>query len=92
MVLCDVISNNDETFNVILTAAATTGRLQHFTSKLIRLNQLSRQERGEVAKAANSRAMIFDLSFLMLCYVVQQHGPKVSTFLMLPMYIMQNIE
>lgn len=75
-VLCDLISGNEKTFNVILTAAATTGKLHLLTSKLIRLNQLSRQVSGEASKAANTRAMIFDLSFLMLCYVVQQHGQK----------------
>jgi len=77
-VLCDVISNNEKTFNVIITAAATTGRLPQFTSKLIKLNQLSRQASGELNRASNTRAIIFDLSFLMLCYIVQQHGPKVN--------------
>lgn len=75
-VLCDVISSNDKTFNVILAAAATTGKLPHLTSKLIRLNQMSRQVSGEASRAANTRAIIFDLSFLMLCYIVQHHGTK----------------
>ncbi|ODM91250.1 Mediator of RNA polymerase II transcription subunit 24, partial [Orchesella cincta] len=68
--------SSPKTFNVIITAAATTGRLQQFTSKLIKLNQLSRQASGELNKASNTRAIIFDLSFLMLCYIVQLHGPK----------------
>lgn len=79
-VLCDLISNNDKTFNVILTAAACTGKLQPFTSKLIRLNQQSRQVSGEVSRAANTRALLFDVSFLMLCYVVQHHGQIALSF------------
>jgi len=67
-----------KSFELLLTAAYYTGRIQQVTSRLIKLNQCSRQVTGEGSKASATRAMIFDISFLMLCYIVQSYGSKVN--------------
>lgn len=77
-VLCDMLGKS---FELILVAASTTGTLQQVTSRLIKLNQLSRQVNGEGTKASGTRALIFDISFLMLCHTVQNYGPEVGKFL-----------
>ncbi|CAG7834597.1 unnamed protein product [Allacma fusca] len=72
-VMCDMLGKN---FELILAAASTTGALQQVTSRLIKLNQFSRQVKGEGTNASTSRAMIFDISFLMLCHTVQTYGAQ----------------
>ncbi|KAK7489537.1 hypothetical protein BaRGS_00019171 [Batillaria attramentaria] len=61
-------------FEIITSAAASMGELKNFTLKLIRSNEFARQTTGEAGKAAQTRAQLFDITFLMLCHIIQLHG------------------
>nr|KAG5701608.1 hypothetical protein BaRGS_019297 [Batillaria attramentaria] len=69
-------------FEIITSAAASMGELKNFTLKLIRQNEFAcgrsnefaRQTTGEAGKAAQTRAQLFDITFLMLCHIIQLHG------------------
>ena len=43
-----------------------------------RSNEFARQTTGEAGKAAQTRAQLFDITFLMLCHIIQLHGMEVS--------------
>lgn len=73
-VLSDMLGKS---FDLILSAASSTGCLNRVVSKLVKLNQCSRQVVGEAGKASTTRCLIFDISFLMLCSIVQQYGLQV---------------
>ncbi|XP_076472709.1 mediator of RNA polymerase II transcription subunit 24-like [Babylonia areolata] len=64
-------------FEIITSAAASMGELKNFTFKLIRSNEFARQTTGEVGKAAQTRAQLFDITFLMLCHIIQLHGMEI---------------
>ncbi|KAL8611936.1 hypothetical protein ACOMHN_034065 [Nucella lapillus] len=64
-------------FEIITSAAASMGELKNFTFKLIRSNEFARQTTGEVGKAAQIRAQLFDITFLMLCHIIQLHGMEI---------------
>ncbi|KAK7109542.1 mediator of RNA polymerase II transcription subunit 24-like [Littorina saxatilis] len=64
-------------FEIITSAAASMGELKNFTSKLIRSNEFARQTTGEAGKAAQTRAQLFDITFLMLCHIIQLHGMEI---------------
>ena len=44
-----------------------------------RFNEFAKQMIGESGRAAQTRAMLFDISFLMLCHVTQMYGTQVRT-------------
>ncbi|KAK5850657.1 hypothetical protein PBY51_001515 [Eleginops maclovinus] len=58
-------------------AAAATGKLKSFARKFIKLNEFPKHISGEGSKSASVRALLFDISFLMLCHVVQTYGSEV---------------
>lgn len=74
-VLCHMMSG--KSFELILAAAAATGKLQSFAVKLIKFNEFSKQISGEGSKASQTRALLFDITFLMLCHIAQQYGAEV---------------
>lgn len=74
-VLCKMMSG--KSFELILAAAAATGKLQSFAIKLIKFNEFSKQISGEGSKSSQTRALLFDFTFLMLCHIVQQYGTDV---------------
>uniref|UniRef100_T1JEP9 Mediator of RNA polymerase II transcription subunit 24 n=1 Tax=Strigamia maritima TaxID=126957 RepID=T1JEP9_STRMM len=76
-VLCHMMSG--KSFELILAAAAATGKLQSFVVKLIKFNEFSKQIIGEGSKASQTRALLFDITFLMLCHIAQQYGIEVVT-------------
>ena len=45
---------------------------------LIRFNEFAKQTTGEASKGAQTRALLFDISFLMLCHIMQLYGTEVS--------------
>ncbi|TKC49432.1 hypothetical protein EI555_016974, partial [Monodon monoceros] len=54
-----------KSLDLLLAAAAATGKLKSFARKFIKLG------------AASVRALLFDISFLMLCHVAQTYGSEV---------------
>jgi len=67
-------------FELMLAVATVEGKLKTFVNKLIKLNECSKQINEPVTgkTAAKQRAMSFDVSFLMLCSIVQTYGSDVS--------------
>lgn len=76
--LCQTLSGSGNSFELILSIAAVEGKLKTFVSRLIRCNESSKQVIGEVDKAAQNRSALFDVSFLMLTFIVQTYGSEVS--------------
>ncbi|XP_069490878.1 mediator of RNA polymerase II transcription subunit 24 isoform X3 [Ambystoma mexicanum] len=66
-----------KSLDLLLTAAAATGKLKSFARKFIKLNEFTKQISAESSKAASVRALLFDISFLMLCHVAQTYGSEV---------------
>lgn len=73
--LCQVLSGNS--FELILSVATVEGKLKTFVSRLIKCNEISKQVIGETGKPAMTRSALFDVSFLMLCFIVQTYGADV---------------
>lgn len=73
--LCELLSGNN--FELILSVATMEGKLRTFVSRLIRWNESSRQVMGEIDKSAMNRSALFDVTFLMLVFIVQTYGSHV---------------
>lgn len=73
--LCQVLSGNS--FELILSVATVEGKLKTFVSRLIKCNELSKQLPVETGKPVMTRSALFDVSFLMLCFIVQTYGANV---------------
>ncbi|XP_063216057.1 mediator of RNA polymerase II transcription subunit 24 [Bacillus rossius redtenbacheri] len=74
-VLCQVLTG--KSFELILSVATVEGKLRTFVTKLIKFNECSKQVGGESGKTPHTRALLFDVSFLMLCSIVQTYGSEV---------------
>ncbi|XP_006889466.1 PREDICTED: mediator of RNA polymerase II transcription subunit 24 isoform X1 [Elephantulus edwardii] len=66
-----------KSLDLLLAAAAATGKLKSFARKFISLNEFTTHGSEETTKAASVRALLFDISFLMLCHVAQTYGSEV---------------
>lgn len=66
-----------KSLDLLLAAAAATGKLKSFARKFINLNEFTTHGPGESTKTASVRALLFDISFLMLCHVAQTYGSEV---------------
>lgn len=67
-----------KSFELILAVATVEGKLRTFVQKLIKFNEMYKQgAAGETPKQAQNRALLFDVSFLMLCSIVNQYGSQV---------------
>ncbi|KAM5273731.1 mediator of RNA polymerase II transcription subunit 24 isoform 1-T1 [Ctenodactylus gundi] len=67
-----------KSLDLLLAAAAATGKLKSFARKFINLNEFTTQGPVETStKTASVRALLFDISFLMLCHVAQTYGSEV---------------
>ncbi|XP_036263711.1 mediator of RNA polymerase II transcription subunit 24 isoform X5 [Pipistrellus kuhlii] len=72
-----------KSLDLLLAAAAATGKLKSFARKFINLNEFTTHGSEEstlssfTAKSASVRALLFDISFLMLCHVAQTYGSEV---------------
>lgn len=67
-VLCQVLAG--KSFELILSVAAVEGKLKTFVSKLIKFNQWS-------MGGGTARSVLFDVTFLMLCFIVQTNQSQV---------------
>lgn len=75
--LREVLTGNS--FELMLAVATVEGKLKTFVTRLIKFNECNRQINEPVpGKTAATRAMLFDMSFLMLCSIVQTYGSDVS--------------
>ncbi|XP_072933480.1 mediator of RNA polymerase II transcription subunit 24 [Epargyreus clarus] len=71
--LCQLVGGT--TLDTILPVATVEGKLKLFVSRLIKFNEfalLSASEKG----ASQSKVYTFDISFLILCSIVQDYGPE----------------
>lgn len=73
--LCELLSGNN--FELILSVATMEGKLKTFVSRLIRWNENSKQITGEIDKSAVNRSALFDVTFLMLVFIVQKYGSHI---------------
>lgn len=73
--LCQVLTGNS--LELILSVATVEGKLKTFVSRLINCNEMSKQVPGEAAKPAMTRSSLFDVSFLILTFIVQMYGSNV---------------
>lgn len=68
-----------KSFELMLAVATVEGKLKTFVTKLIKFNECIKQINEPVpGKTAATRAMLFEVSFLMLCSIVQTYGSDVS--------------
>lgn len=65
-----------KSFELILAVATMQGTLKQFVSELIKCNESCREVCDEVGKVAQTKMLIFDVSFLMLCSIVQTYGSE----------------
>ncbi|XP_034934467.1 mediator of RNA polymerase II transcription subunit 24 isoform X2 [Chelonus insularis] len=74
--LCQVL--NGKSLDLMLAVATVEGQLKNFVTKLIKFNECSKQINEPVpGKTAATRAMLFDISFLILCFIVQTYGSDI---------------
>ncbi|KAL7305131.1 hypothetical protein TKK_0002534 [Trichogramma kaykai] len=72
---CQVLTGNS--FELMCSVATVEGKMKTFVSRLIKCNECSKQINEVPGKTATTRALLFEISFLMLCSIVQTHGPEV---------------
>lgn len=76
-VLSQVLNGNS--LELILAAASVEGKLRMFVAKLIKFNEFSKQiNLQDGAKSVRSNAVLFDMTFLMLCFITQKYGYQVK--------------
>lgn len=67
-----------KSFDLILAVATVEGKLRTFVSKLIKINETCKcGSHSENPKQAQTRALLFDVTFLMLCTIVNVYGSQV---------------
>eukprot|EP00088_Acartia_fossae_P050636 TRINITY_DN5673_c0_g1_i5.p1 TRINITY_DN5673_c0_g1~~TRINITY_DN5673_c0_g1_i5.p1 ORF type:complete len:979 (-),score=210.43 TRINITY_DN5673_c0_g1_i5:217-3153(-) len=64
-------------FDLLLSAASANGTLPSLLSKLLYFNKITQESMGESNKDAQFRAALFDMTFLMLIYMVQCFSSKI---------------
>lgn len=67
-----------KSYELILTFASVKGELKTFVHKLIKYNELSRQVSQNDGISPYVKALLFDLTFVILCSIVQKYGSDVS--------------
>ncbi|KAK5850656.1 hypothetical protein PBY51_001515 [Eleginops maclovinus] len=63
--------------NILKTVDADHSKSPEGLLGFIKLNEFPKHISGEGSKSASVRALLFDISFLMLCHVVQTYGSEV---------------
>lgn len=70
--LCELLSG--ENIELILSVATMDGKLKTFVARLLRWNENSRQASSDITKPVSIRQALFDVTFLLLTYIVQMYG------------------
>ncbi|OTF82824.1 mediator of RNA polymerase II transcription subunit-like protein, partial [Euroglyphus maynei] len=68
-----IICRMQQSFDVILCAAASSGLLPKFAQRLMELNRLNIVSRGENVRSSQIRAVIFDITFISLCSLTERY-------------------
>ena len=64
--------------DLLLTAAAASGELYIYAQKFVKFNQQSLEPQpNETEQMAKNRALMFDITFLLLCHIAQVYGIEV---------------
>ncbi|CAG9567933.1 unnamed protein product [Danaus chrysippus] len=71
--LCQIVGGT--TLDTILAVATVEGKLKLFVSRLIKFNEFALISASE-KNAPQSKVYIFDISFLILCSIVQDYGAE----------------
>ncbi|NXI26196.1 MED24 polymerase, partial [Sterrhoptilus dennistouni] len=66
-----------KSLDLLLAAAAATGKLKSFARKFVKPESPKIFISSPSAKSGPVRALLFDISFLMLCHVAQTYGSEV---------------
>lgn len=75
--LSQVLAGNS--LELILAAASVEGKLRMFVSKVIKFNEFSKQiNLQDGSKSVHTNAVLFDMTFLMLCFITQKYGYQVN--------------
>ncbi|XP_012943640.1 mediator of RNA polymerase II transcription subunit 24 isoform X2 [Aplysia californica] len=77
MVKVLTIMHQGHSFDMLRLAAASTGRLGDFITKLIRMNEFASQNSGEALRIPN-KSQLFDITFLMITSIFQQSGVEIA--------------
>ena len=64
-------------FDLLLSAASANGSLKALTTRLLVFNEGCKESPGESVRVSQNRAALFDMTFLMLVYIVQCFGSDV---------------
>jgi len=64
-------------FDLLLSASAANGSLTALVSKLLMFNEGCKESPGESVRVSHNRAALFDMTFLMLVYIIQCFGSDV---------------
>ncbi|XP_038207248.1 mediator of RNA polymerase II transcription subunit 24 [Zerene cesonia] len=71
VMLCQIVGGT--TLDTIIAVATVEGKLKLFVSRLIKFNEFALVAASEKG-ASQSKVYIFDISFLILCSIVQDYG------------------
>lgn len=71
------IVKGHSSFDLLLSASAANENLDKLITKLLFFNEACKESVGESNKGSQSRAALFDMTFLMLVYAVQCFGSDV---------------
>ncbi|XP_041982697.1 mediator of RNA polymerase II transcription subunit 24 [Aricia agestis] len=72
--LCSMVSGGT-TLDMVLAVATVEGKLKQFVTRLIKFNEyalIAASEKG----ASQSKVYVFDITFLLLCSIVQDYGKE----------------
>ena len=64
-------------FDLLLSASAANGSLTALVTKLLLFNEGCKESPGESVRVSQNRAALFDMTFLMLVYIIQCFGSDV---------------
>lgn len=77
--LLGILCRLQKSLEVMLCTTASLNIMSKFAHKLVNVNEMSKSSSGENLRTSQLRAVLFDISFLSLCTLVQNYGTEVVT-------------